>query len=64
MRSDENTAQINSADMINEANRIIDENFEKKGLGFLKNKRILLSFSIGAALSFVICLLIYFTLSL
>ena len=51
----------NSADMIIEANRIIEENFknEKKNI-YLAFKKNAPAFIIGASVSFLLCIAIYF----
>ena len=61
VKSDSGSSAAGSAEMVNEANRIIKENFDnKKNRFILFHKRNVFSFFIGAAISLALCLLVYF----
>ena len=58
VRQDADGGEASSLRMIEEANRIIDENFEKKHNFLFRNARYILAFISGAALSLFITFLL------
>ena len=62
LREDIGKKSVSSADMIDEANRIIKENFEKERRGFISSKKwYILAFLIGCAAAFALFSLIFLT---
>ena len=61
LREDKAEKAISDAKMIDEANRIIKENFQRESRGFLSSKKwYILAFLIGCAAAFAIFALIFF----
>lgn len=60
LREGTDKKSVSSVDMINEANRIIKENFEKERRGFFSSKKwYILAFLIGCAAAFALFSLIF-----
>lgn len=60
LREDREKKLLSNADMIDEANRIIKENFERERHGFIYSKKwYIISFLIGCAAAFALVSLVY-----
>lgn len=62
LRSDAGTDSATTAQMIDEANRIIKENFGKKRGGIFSKRRYVAAFLIGCAVTLALCSVLYFCL--